>query len=139
MQPSHNLFLFRSQQIGHVDVDIAALTDPVESANALLQQLGVARKINQDQVRGHLEVAAFAPHFRNHHDAGAIRFGEPGGLPVALHQRHLFVEMGHILPRAGLDGFDDGGDLPARPANDQYLLPGMIKQESEQPVKARVV
>ena len=45
-------------------LDIVRLTDTVETANTLLQQIRVERQIEHYQVAGKLEVTAFGANFR---------------------------------------------------------------------------
>ena len=69
------------------------LADTVETADALLEQIRVGRQVEQHQVMGELEVAAFAADFRADQYLGAELFvGEVGGGAVALKDVHAFVE-----------------------------------------------
>ncbi len=77
-----------------VDVDGLGLADAVEAADALLEQLGVVGEVEEDEVVGELEVAAFAADLGADEDAGAVGFGEEGGVAVALEEREAFVEDG---------------------------------------------
>ncbi|MNP52729.1 hypothetical protein D3C76_1471390 [compost metagenome] len=46
-------------QIGNVDLDGILLTDTIQSADTLFQQIRVEGQIEQHQMAGKLEVAAF--------------------------------------------------------------------------------
>ena len=75
---------------------VLGLADAVEAADALLEQLGVAREVEEDEVVGELEVAALAADLGADEEAGAVGFGEPGGVAVALEEGEAFVEEGGV-------------------------------------------
>lgn len=49
----------RSLRVGHVDFDGILLTDTIQSADTLFQQIRVERQIEQHQMAGKLEVTPF--------------------------------------------------------------------------------
>ena len=46
--------------IWHMDIDSLGLTDTIETADSLLEEIWIERQVKQYQVMGKLEVAAFA-------------------------------------------------------------------------------
>ena len=77
-----------------VDVDRRGLPDAVEAADALLEQFGVGRQIEEDEVVRKLEIAALAANLRAGEEARAVRLGEERRVAVALQQGELLVEGG---------------------------------------------
>ena len=95
--------------VGDVDVDVSGLADPVEAADALFEQFGIAGEAEEDEVAGELEVAAFAADFGADEDLSAFWIGEPGGVAVALEQAEVFVEEGGFDADFGEEFFLNGG------------------------------
>ena len=101
-----------------MDFHVALLTDPVQPADALFQQVGIERQVEQDQVMGKLEVAALAADLRAHQGLGAIDFvGKVGGGPIPLDDGQALVKRGGAYARAqvqvmlqGDGGFGPGAD-----------------------------
>lgn len=83
-------------KVGHVDADFLALADPVQAADALLEQIRVQRQVQQHQVVGELEVTALGADLGTDQRLGAVlAVGEVGRRPVPLDQVHAFVEHRH--------------------------------------------
>ena len=61
--------------VGNVNVDGARLSNAVQAADALLQQLGIARQPEKHEVAGKLEVPPLTADFLTNQDARATRFG----------------------------------------------------------------
>jgi hypothetical protein len=78
--------------VGHVDADRLGLADTVEAADALLEETGIEREIEEDEVVGELEVAALAADLGADEELRAVGLGEPGGLAVALDEGQALVE-----------------------------------------------
>ena len=70
--------------VGEMNMDGTGLADPVEPANALLEELGVFREVPKDEVMGKLEVAPFASDLGTEEHAGTFGVSKVGGLAVAL-------------------------------------------------------
>jgi len=91
--PLEQALLRAGFQVRHVQFDHMFLADPVQTADPLFQQVGVGRQVEQHQVVGELEVAAFAADFRTDQHLGAEFFiGEVGGGAVTFEDVHAFVE-----------------------------------------------
>ena len=75
-----------------MNLDRRGLPDAVEPADALLEQLGIVRQIEEHEVMRELEIAPFAADLRAEENARALRLGEEGRIAVALEQREAFVE-----------------------------------------------
>ena len=68
----------------NVQADVILLPDAVKAADALLDQVTVKRQIEQNQVAGKLEVAAFAADFRTQQQLGTLFVvGKISGCAVA--------------------------------------------------------
>lgn len=63
MIPEGEGFGAAAGEVGDVDVDGGGLADAVETADALFEQLDIVWEVEQDEVVGELEVAAFAADF----------------------------------------------------------------------------
>ena len=87
MEPAGLEFGSAADAVGHMDVDGAGLADAVEAADALFQQLRIARQAEEHEVVGELEIPALAADFGADEDARALGIGEPGGVAVALEKR----------------------------------------------------
>lgn len=116
-----------------------SLADPVEAADALLEQVRVGRQVEQHQMVGELEVAAFAADFRADQHLGAELFvGEVGGGAVALKNAHAFVEHRGGDARTQAQGvFQVEGRLGVG-TDDQDLELLEHLQGIDQPLDARV-
>ena len=136
--PAQAALLGGALDIRHVDVDVAALADTVQPADALLQHFRVVGQAHQHQVLGELEVAALAPDLRGDEHARAVRLGEPRGLPVALQQRHVLVELRGLHLDQGLQLLLDDAHLGPGLADDQHLGLGVLPEESGQPLDPRI-
>ncbi|OPZ59404.1 MAG: hypothetical protein BWY87_01020 [Deltaproteobacteria bacterium ADurb.Bin510] len=122
----------------HMDLNRCALADAVQPPDALFQHLGIERQIEEEEVVAELEVAALAADLGTDQDAGAVVFGEPGGIAVALDEAQALVEQGGLDLDALHQGFLDGLDL-GRAAADQQHLVGAGAQQLFQTLDARVV
>ena len=126
-------------QVRYVQLDGVSLADPVEAADALLEQVRVGRQVEQHQMVGELEVAAFAADFRADQHLGAELFvGEVGGGAVALENAHAFVEHRGGDARTQAQGvFQVEGRLGVG-TDDQDLELLEHLQGIDQPLDARV-
>ena len=77
-------FFGATRHVGKMNMDGTGLADPVEPANALLEELGVFWEVPKDEVVGKLEVAPFATDLGTEEHAGTFGVGKVGGLAVAL-------------------------------------------------------
>ena len=77
-------FFGATRYVGEMNMDGTGLADPVEPANALLEELGVFGEVPKDEVVGKLEVAPFGPNLGTEEYAGTFDIGKVGGLTVAL-------------------------------------------------------
>ena len=59
-------------EIGDMDLHPPRLPDPIETPDALLEQVGIQRQIEQHQMMGELEVAPLAADLRAEQDLGAV-------------------------------------------------------------------
>ncbi|MNZ40271.1 hypothetical protein D3C78_577840 [compost metagenome] len=115
------------------------LADPVEAADALLEQVRVGRQVEQHQVVGELEVAAFGADFRTDQHLGAeFLVGEVRRGAVALKDAHAFVEHGGGDAGAHAQGvFQVQGGFRVG-ADHQHLELLEHLQGVDQPLDARV-
>ena len=77
-----------------MQVDVGPLADAIESPDALLDEPGIERQIEQHEVMSKLEVASLAANLRADEEPRAVRIRKPRGAAVALNQRHVLVERG---------------------------------------------
>ncbi len=122
-----------------MDPDRLFLADPVEAADALLEQARIERQIEEHQVVGELEIAALAADFRADEQLRAVRLGKPRGVPVALNQRQPLVEKPHLHVHPFLQRRLDGGDLAPGFADEENLGRPMLGEERGQPVDPRIL
>ena len=91
--PAHQHRLRGLFQVWNVDLDIVRLTDTVETADTLLQQIRVKRQVEHHQVAGELEVTSFGADFgAQQHLRAGVFFGKPRRGAVAFDNRHPFME-----------------------------------------------
>ena len=109
--PAHQGMLRGACEGAGVDHDVVLLADPVQPADALLEQVRIERQVPQDQMVGELEVAPLGADFRAQQQARAFLVGEVGGIAVALEQAHAFVEAGHFDSAAGAQDLFEGQHL----------------------------
>ena len=67
-----------------MNMDGIGLADSVEPPDSLLHQLGIFRKVPEDEVVSKLEVASFTSDLGTEEYAGTFGIGKVGGLAVAL-------------------------------------------------------
>ena len=121
---------------GDVEVDGAGLADAVEAADALFEEVGVGGEVEEDEVLGELEIAAFAADFGAEEEAGAGFLGEPGGLAVALEEGEAFVEEAALDVEEEAEGFLKGFGLGCGAADEEEFLGTGGAQEFGQPAEA---
>jgi hypothetical protein len=93
MIPRHHRLLRTAGEVGHVNSDRLCLPNPVEPADPLLEQTRIEREVEQHEMMGELKVAALAADLGAHEELRTALLGEPGRVPVTLHQRHAFVKQ----------------------------------------------
>src|SRR5258708_1473831 len=105
-----------------MDMNLLGLPNPVEPPDALFQQLGIQRQIEQDEVMSELEVASFAANLRTDQQPRAVRLGEPRRIAIPLQKSQSFVENagldGQVMAKRRIDGFR----LLNAATNQQHLL-----------------
>jgi hypothetical protein len=79
-----------------MDLHRGPLPYPVKPSDALLNQLGIHREIEQNEIVTELEIPAFASHFAADKYAGALFLGKPGRIAVALENGHLLMKHGDV-------------------------------------------
>ena len=89
-------------EVGDVDANGLGLANAVEAADALLDESRVEGEVEEDEVMGELEVASLAADLGAEEQPRALRFGEPGRLPVALALGWAFVRRGNLWAPIGL-------------------------------------
>jgi hypothetical protein len=88
-------------EVWDVDVDDLSLADAIEAADTLLQQVGIERQIEQDEVMGKLEIASLRTDLGADQQLAAIfPVGKEGRRAVPLQQAHAFVKEGGLDPGA---------------------------------------
>src|SRR5690606_3376669 len=105
MKPSHQYLLGAGVKIRDMDVDVFPLPDPVQTSYALLQQFGMKRQIEQDEVMGKLKIPPFAPYFRTKENLCTIWFRKPSRISITLYNGKLFMknsDLGIGLPDQNL-------------------------------------
>ena len=102
--------------VGDRDMDTngLALADAVEATDALFQQIGVCRQVEENQVMGELKIASLAADLGAQQDLGAVlRIGEPRGRAITLDDAHALVEGGATdavaMSQRGLQRLRGGG------------------------------
>ncbi|MNF69373.1 hypothetical protein D3C84_512530 [compost metagenome] len=91
--PLEQALLRAGFQVRYVQLDDVLLADPVQTTDALFQQVRVGRQVEQHQVMGELEVATFTADFRaDQHLRAKLFVGEVGGGAVTLEDVHALVE-----------------------------------------------
>jgi hypothetical protein len=102
MEPVEEHMLCGAFQVRNVNVDLATLSYPVESPNALFKQIGVRRQIKTNQMLGELKIPALTTDFRAYQCLRAANFFcEVGGSSIPLYEAQGFVEG-----RAAYPGFE---------------------------------
>lgn len=134
MEPAEALRFGPTRRVGDVDVNIACLTDAIQSADALLECFGILGQIDEDEVLGKLEVTALATNFGCDQHAGTIGFGKPSGLSVALYDGHGFMKVCCIDLDEQAELLCDGVDLVPCSADDQHFGFGVAAQEGGEPL-----
>ncbi len=72
-------------QVRYVDFDGVGLADAIQTTNALLEQIGIQRQIEQHQMMGKLEIAPFAADFRaNQNLTAGIFISKVSGSAIPL-------------------------------------------------------
>ncbi len=137
--PTHQHGLRGFFQVWNVDLDIMHLTNTVQTANTLFQQVRIERQIKHHQMAGELEVTPFGADFRaQHHLGAAIFFAKPGRSAVTFNDRHPFMEHGgadtFALAQNLLQLKRSGGFR----TDDQNFLRAVAGQVAHQPFHARV-
>ena len=80
-------------KIADMDADRIGLTYPVETPDALFQQVRIQREIKQHQMMGELKVTAFTANFRTNQNLSAILvIRKPGGCPVTCNDAESLME-----------------------------------------------
>jgi hypothetical protein len=121
-------------EVGNVDVDGGGLADAVEAADALLEEFDVAGEVEEDEVVGELEVAAFAADFGADEEADAFGVGEGGGVAVALEKGQTFVEKFAVNVDLLLDALaDEGGQFGAVADGEDFFGFAEVAQEAGEP------
>ena len=137
--PLEQALLGAAFQIGHMQFDGVALADAVEAADALFEQVRVGWQVEQHQMMGELEVAAFGADFRADQHLGAeFLVGEVGRGTVALEDAHAFVEhrgRGAGAHAQGLFQVEGGFGVGA---DHQHLGLAEHLQGIDQPLDARI-
>ena len=136
--PFDDAFLGAARDVGDVNADRLGLADPVEAADALLEETGIEGEIEEDEVVGELEVAALAADFGAEEELGAVGFGEPRGLAVALDEREALVKEGDLEVDFFLQGGLEGDDLALGFADEEDFGGTLREEEGDEPVEARV-
>ena len=124
---------------GDVDVDVAALADAVEPADALLEQVRIERQVPQDQVVRELEIAAFRTDLGAQQQARAVGLGEIRGVAIALHDRHRLVETRELDAAARAQRFFEREHLGLAAADQQEFFVRVALEQIDQPGQARIV
>src|SRR5690606_3265903 len=96
MKPPHQYLLGTMVKIRDMDVDVFCLSDPVQTPYPLLQQFGMKRQVEQDEVMGKLKVSPFASYFGAKENLCAIWFRKPRGISITLNNGKLFMKNTHV-------------------------------------------
>ena len=128
----------RSRKVRNVDVNRRRLPDPVETPDALFEQLRVFRQVEKHEVMRKLEVATLAADLRAQKDAGSILLGKVSGVPIALNQSESFMENARIHCDFPLEKLDDLLDQLSCFADEQHFFLCVLFEESRQPSYFRV-
>ena len=75
-----------------MNADVVLLTDAVEAADALFEQIGIEWQIPQHQSMRKLEVTSFGTDLRADQQTRAVGLGEVRRIAVALHDAQAFME-----------------------------------------------
>ena len=136
--PLHQHVLRGAGEGGGPDGDVVLLADAIETADALFEQIRIERQIPQDHVVRELEIAAFRADFRAQQQARAVAFGEEGGVAVALHERHRFVEARDLHAAARAQRFFEREHFFLGAAGQEELVVRMRFEQVDQPRQARI-
>ena len=96
VEPARQHLLRAVGEIRHVDLDVLGLANPIEPSDALFQEFGVQRQIEQDEVVRELEIASFAADLRTDQQPRPVGLGKPGGVAIPLHQGETLVEESRL-------------------------------------------
>ena len=139
VQPAHQHTLRGIAKARHMNLDRKALADAIEAANALFNEIGILRHIEQHQMSRKLEIAAFAADFRTHQQLRVFfGVGEVGGGAVTGDQIEPFMKNRRAYPFAQPQpGFQRLCGVGTR-ADHQGLVATALCQPVRQPFGARV-
>ena len=137
--PARQDFLVTAEDEGHVDLNISALADAVEPPYALLQKGGIQGQVEQDQVVGELEVAAFAADLGTDQQACSAFIREPRCAAVPLDQRQPFVKHRQLHRDALLQRRRDGLSLALGVADQEHFPLSQGLQELSEPIDPRIL
>ncbi len=139
VEPAQQRMLRAAFEHAGVDVDVAALADAVEAADALLEQVRVQREVPQHEVLRELEVAALAADLGAQQQACAAGVGEVRCGAVALHDAEPLVKARHRDSGAQAQCFLQRVQLGLAAGDEQELLAGVRVEQSDQPRQAWIV
>src|SRR6185436_14546722 len=92
--PARQRLLRAAADIGNMNLNFGGLSDSIQAADPLFQQLRIQRQIEKKQVMRKLEIPTFAADLRRDQEASPVTIRKPGGIAVALNEGQPFVEHG---------------------------------------------
>ena len=99
IEPAKQGFLSGARQIGRVDMNVSALADPIQTADALFQQIRMEREIEAYEVLCKLKIAALTANFRADQRLRTTAFlGKVRGSAVSLDQAQILVKAAQLTP-----------------------------------------
>jgi len=136
--PLGHAFFAAARHVGHVDADRLRLADAIQPPDALLQEPGIQRQIEEHQMVRELKIAALAADLRAQEQLRAVGLGKPRRVAVALHERQAFVKLADLRVDPLLQRGLDRRDFALRFADQQNLRSALLLDEIHQPLDARV-
>ena len=135
VQPAHQHGLRGGAETRHMDLDGMPLADAIEAADALFDQIGILRHIEQHQMARKLEVAALAADFGTDQQLCVFfGIGEIGRRAIARNQIESFMKdcRAYALaqPQPGFQGLRG---VSAR-ADYESFVAAILRQPGGQPV-----
>ena len=79
-------------QVRDMNSDSLRLTNAVQPANALFQQIRIEWQVKQNQMMGKLEIAALTANLRTDQQPRAVLVSKPGRIAIALNQGQILVK-----------------------------------------------
>ncbi len=139
MIPAGDDLLAAPLEIGDENLNGLLLADAVEAADALLEQLGIGRQVEEEELVAELEITPLAADLRTDQHPRSLCLSKPGGIAVALQQGEVLMKQGDADIDQALQSRGDGSGLFGTVTDQQHLAAAMLAQVLCEPGQPRIV